>query len=37
MKESICGRPLGVWFYGKTDELYITDAYMGARRRRGEA
>uniref|UniRef100_A0ACD5VK15 Uncharacterized protein n=1 Tax=Avena sativa TaxID=4498 RepID=A0ACD5VK15_AVESA len=28
-KESICGRPLGVRFHGKTGELYIADAYLG--------
>ncbi|KAL6902159.1 hypothetical protein ACP4OV_005035 [Aristida adscensionis] len=27
--ENICGRPLGVQFYGRTGELYIADAYLG--------
>ncbi|XP_062213751.1 protein STRICTOSIDINE SYNTHASE-LIKE 10-like [Phragmites australis] len=27
--ESICGRPLGLQFYAKTDDLYVADAYLG--------
>lgn len=27
--EHVCGRPLGLKFHKKTDELYIADAYLG--------
>ncbi|CAO2164486.1 unnamed protein product [Urochloa humidicola] len=32
VRESSCGRPLGLWFHNNCGNLYIADAYMGLMR-----
>lgn len=29
ISQPICGRPYDLWFYDKTGDLYITNAYYG--------